>query len=324
MPFQIFKYLHAKISRCQHILLYKLVPLFICLSIYLFTFSLLKGLGFQGQVYAQSASQSGDVNIMVSINGYVLDLSGYIAPYASITLTSNGNVFASTVADSQGNFSFSSVRVAKGFTTFCLDAIDFKRLGESEACFTIPPVTGPYSKSQIFLPPTLGVFRTSINVGDKALVFGYGMPGASISIKLDNKVICEKNADEGGYYECNFAIQKEGSHEVYADSKLNSKASEPQLKRVLIKGIGLLKIANPTPAIGKNITNILFGLPGLLIALFLLFLLIILLIVWLRKANPAWLPHVFVPDPKQSLRHAFDSLFRERKLHHWWMEGVGY
>lgn len=297
--------------------LYLVICLFVYSFICLFTLP-------KTQALAQSASQSGQVNIQVTLNGFLLSISGYLAPYASITLTSTGTVFASTTADAQGNFFLPSVKVAKGFTTFCLDGIDYKRLGESEACFTIPPITGPYSKSQIFLPPTLGVFRTDVNVGNNALVFGYGMPGALISIKLDSKTICEKTADEGGYYECNFAIQKEGSHEVYADSTLHSKASEPQLKRILIKGIGLVKLVTPTPAIGRSITDILFGLPGLLIALFFLLLLIILLIIWLKKLHPVWLPRVFVPNPKEVFHHGFDSLFRERKLHHWWIKGIGY
>ncbi len=273
-------------------------------------------------ISADTSSGSGQVIVKVSINGFTFSLSGYLAPYASITLTSNGNVFASTTADAQGNFSFPSVKVAKGFSLFCLDGIDYKRLGESEACFTIPPVIGPFSKSAIFLPPTLGVFRSDVTIGDNALVFGYGMPNALISIKLDNRVICEKTADSGGYYECNFAIRKEGNHEVYADSRLNGKASEPQLKRVIIKGVSLTKVT-PTPSLG-NIIDILHGLPGILIALFIGLLLIILLIILLRRRNPSWLPRVFLPKPGDLIHHGWDSFFRERKLHHWWMKGVGY
>lgn len=274
--------------------------------------------------FAAVASQSAEVNVQVTINGYALYISGYLAPYASITLTSNGTVFASTTADANGNFSFPSVKVAKGFTIFCLDGVDYKRLGESEACFTIPPVVAPYSRTGIFLPPTVGVFRTNVDVGNNALVFGYGMPKALISIKLDNTAVCEKTADEGGYYECNVLIQKAGDHEVYADAKLDGKASEPQLKRVLIKGLGIVKIPTPTPSIAKTITDILFGLPGILIALSLLLLLIILIIILLRRYHPAWLPRIYLPNPKEGLHSAWDSLFRERKLHHWWMKGVGY
>ena len=230
-------------------------------------------------------------------------------------------MFASTTADSNGNFAFTSVKVAKGFTTFCLDGIDYKRLGESESCFTIPPVEAPYSRSEIFLPPTLGVFRANVNIGSNALVFGYGMPGATISVKLDGKEACVRTADKTGYYECNILICKEGNHEVYADSVLNNKPSEPQLKRVLIKGIALVKQVTPKP---PAVPNVFFGLPGILIALFLLLLLIIVIIVLLRKFKPAWIPRVFIPNPGEVMHHGFDALFRERKLHHWWMKGVGY
>lgn len=288
------------------------------LSVFLFLVSLFVLL--QPRSFAQSSTQSGSVDIKVTINGFLLSLSGYLAPYASITLTSSGNVFASAVADANGNFTFSGVKVAKGFSTFCLDGIDYKRLGESEACFTIPPVNSPYTKSAIFLPPTLGVFRTNVNVGNDALVFGYGMPGAHISIKLDGQVICQKDADSGGYYECNFPITKEGNHQVYADASLHNKQSEPQLKKVLIKGIALAK-ATPKP---PYVPGISFGLPEILVALFILLLLIIVLIVLLRKFKPSWLPHVTLPNPGDMFHHQWDVLFRERKLHHWWMEGVGF
>lgn len=269
-----------------------------------------------------SASQSGIVNVKVTINGFSLSLSGYLAPYASITLTSGGNSFASVVADAQGNFSFTNIKVAKGFSSFCLDGIDYKRLGESEACFSIPPLTGAYSKTQIFLPPTLGVFRENVNVGDKALVFGYGMPHAQIRIILDKQVICQKTADDGGYYECNFAITKEGNHEVYAESTLNGKDSEPQLKKVLIKGIALVKKPTIGPLPGFNPNQLI--VPGILIALLLLLLLIILLIVWLKRHPPAWMPRFYIPNPGDVVQHKFAAFFREKKLHHHWMDGVGY
>ena len=283
--------------------------------------TLAEGVWAQTSTPTPLPTQSSDVNVKVTINGFLLTLSGYLAPYASITLVSNGNVFASTVADPNGNFTFSSVRVAKGFTSFCLDGIDYKRLGESEACFTIPPVTGAYSKSGIFLPPTLGVFRANVNVGDKALVFGYGMPGAHIKVHLDNSVACEKNADSGGYYECNILISKEGDHKVYADATLNNKPSEPQLKRVLIKGIALVKQVTP---VVPRVPAISFGLPEFLIALFLLLLLIVALIVILRRFKPKWIPAVPVPNPVVVYKHIFHALFRDRRLHHYWMKGVGF
>lgn len=268
------------------------------------------------------ASQSGIVNVKVTINGFSLSLSGYLAPYASITLTSGGSSFASVVADAQGNFSFTNIKVAKGFSSFCLDGIDYKRLGESESCFTIPPVTTPFSKTQIFLPPTIGVFRENVNIGDKALVFGYGMPHAQIRIILDKQVICQKTADDGGYYECNFAITKEGNHEVYAEASRNGKDSEPQLKRVLIKGIALIKQPTTAPLPGFNPNQLV--VPGILIALLLLILLIIFLIIWLRKHPPAWMPRFYLPNPGDVVQHKFAAFFREKKLHHSWMDGVGF
>lgn len=270
------------------------------------------------QSRALVATQSGDVNVSVVVNGFLLSMSGFIAPYASVVLSSNGTVIVSTTADAQGYFSFSNVSVAEGLTKFCLDAVDFKRLGESEACITIQPANGILSRTGIFLPPTLGLFRTEVNVGSSALAFGYGMPGEIVTVHINNTVGCTVTADNTGYYQCSIKILKAGQYVLFADGVYQNKPSEAQLKRVLLKGLSITKPTAAPPFVpGQLLVNIPWWVWLLLVLIGL-----ILLIILLKKYKPTWLPGIGIPSVP--VEHAFDWLFKERKLHHWWMKGVGF
>src|SRR5690348_1579703 len=68
-----------------------------------------------------------NIQVSASIGEIYLNLSGIIAPYASVILIADDNYLRSTVADSQGKFSLNDILVKRGFSQFCLEAIDFKR-----------------------------------------------------------------------------------------------------------------------------------------------------------------------------------------------------
>ncbi|MDE2588331.1 MAG: hypothetical protein KGL95_01525, partial [Patescibacteria group bacterium] len=140
--------------------------------------------------------QSTDVS--AKVGSYYLSLSGYIAPYASIVLVANDLALKSTVADANGYFAIPNVIVNQGFSQFCLDAVDVKRLGESYTCLTIPPINDNYTKDNIFLPPTLGVERSEVNVGDNAVAWGYSMPGASVTVHSSDGRTFTTTADATG------------------------------------------------------------------------------------------------------------------------------
>lgn len=286
---------------------------------------------FSRHAFAQVATQSGKTTIKVTVAGATLSVSGYIAPYASVVMTVDNNIIGSVVADAQGNFSFSNITVPQTTSTVCFTAEDFKQLGTSEACISVKQIDGVISVSNVFIPPTLGVQRTDVQVGNDAVAFGYGMPGAQITVHLNSGIGCTTTAESTGYYQCNIVIQTVGSNTLYADATLNGKPSEQQLKKVLIQGLTYVK-PTPGPTLGFLLspTPAIPGLPALAalpwwIWVLLALIAIILIIILLRKFRPEAVPAVGVPAvPKINLLHAFDKLFRSRKLHHAWMKGVGF
>src|SRR5260221_13545232 len=175
---------------------------------YLFLFLLLTSyvLLLPTKASAAVSTQSATTNITVTVSGNTLNVTGYIAPFASIALTVNNTVIVSTVADATGNFTFTNVAVPKATSIVCFDAVDFKKLGESLACIQVTPVNGVITRTGVYLPPTLGVQRVDVFVGDNADALGYGMPNSSVTVHINNLTGCVVTADTTGYYQCSILI----------------------------------------------------------------------------------------------------------------------
>jgi hypothetical protein len=140
------------------------------------------------------------------------------------------------MADEKGNFSIPQVLIRTGFSHFCLDAIDFKRIGESYTCFTIPPATDSVTMTDIFLPPTLGLSRTQVNAGGSATAFGYTMPKAKVTLHINNKLIIVY-ADSSGYYQIPLDNLAAGKYSLYATANYEQKESLEPTKKLQLESL---------------------------------------------------------------------------------------
>jgi hypothetical protein len=243
--------------------------------------------------------------VQAQVGQFYLSLSGYISPFASVVLTSNGVFIKGTTADAQGNFSFNQILIKEGFSSFCLDAIDFKRIGESYTCFSIPPATGSVTMKDIFLPPTLGLSRTTVTEGGSATAFGYTMPGARVTLHINGEWLTVY-ADAGGYYEFALKNIKVGSYSLYATANYQQKDSLNPTKKLQLESISKPKqaanlVGNWWDQLLRFLRNWLWN------PLWLIIPIIILIIILIRKL---WGKHLVVPAKKK----------KTHLLHHsWWM-----
>jgi len=182
---------------------------------------------------------SANVTVSGSVGTAYLNVSGYIAPYASIVLTSDGVFYRATVADKYGYFSISQVLIKEGFSHFCLEAIDIKRIGESITCFKFPPAKGGIDMKDIFLPPTLGLSRTEIGEGGTVIASGYSMPGAKVTLHLSNGKFLTTTADSSGYYEFKLENIQAGKYELYPTAEYNNKQSLEPTNRAKLTALTL-------------------------------------------------------------------------------------
>lgn len=178
---------------------------------------------FTGNVSAQSNSTTNTAQV----GNHFLSISGFIAPFAEVILTTGSIVLGSDTADQNGNFSIPNVLVNTGFSEFCLEAIDVKKTGTSYTCFKIPLVTDDKNITGIFLPPTIALSGNYIRPGSSIFASGYGMPGATIIINFGKGIApIETIAGSDGFYKVEIKGLPIGKYNVFATSKFEGQDSE--------------------------------------------------------------------------------------------------
>ncbi len=251
------------------------------------------------------------VRVSARIGEFYLNLSGFASPFASIILTSNGVFYRSTVADANGYWAFKDILINRDFSSFCLQHIDYKNIGESKTCLNIPAADGDIEKKDIFLPPTIGLQRSQITAGGNAVVFGYTMPGATVTIHLQDGAVYTVVADENGYYELTLKNLKAGTYELYATAVYKGKPSENPSNTVKLVALSWLgQLIQWLKDFFKWLWNILtgLGLGPLWIILPLIPLIIFLLVrIWPEKFTFIYNNemYMFFHPGKKKLHHAW-------------------
>lgn len=262
---------------------------------------------FYGNALSQNRfSQYKDVSVGGTVGSSSLTISGYQSPFASIVLkTSNGTFLASTTADSKGYFSISNVLINSSELTYCFLASDFKRVGISDSCITIDgPIVGDVTKSDIFLPPTIAISKEVINAGENASIYGYTMPGASVDININGKIITV-TADATGYYSYTYENVPAGKFTISATARFNNNPSLEPKNNVILDALTVTQLVEET---GKKVAekvnkSVPFNFwPFILLAL--LLLTIIGFLLYKLRFRP-WV--IFV-----------DFMRRRKKMHHDW------
>lgn len=270
-------------------------------------------LGLGGSVYAQGFGGfpgSGlDFPVSARVGEFYLSVSGYISPYASVVLSSDDTFYRATVADGYGNFAISQVLIRRGFSHFCLEAVDFKRLGSSYTCFDVAPATSDVEMRDIFLPPTIGLQRNEIVAGGDAVVFGYTMAGADVAVHLNTGETPKIVADSHGYYAYQWKKVRAGYYTLFATATYKGKPSVKPTRSIYLRALSLgqqlAKLAND---IGKWLW------PRLMNPLWLLFPLLVLITFLVFKLWPERFTFIY--------ERWLAFLFRRKKrLHHWWFVG---
>lgn len=239
------------------------------------------------------------VSVSARIGEFELNVRGMISPYASLSIVSGGNVYKSVSADSNGYFSFADILINRGFSDFCIDAIDWKRLGESYTCFSFPPAQSNITMSDVFLPPTLGINNKEVPEGSDVVISGYTMPESEVAVHVNNGQVLGI-ADATGYYNHRITKIKQGSYELYAEASYHGKPSLSPSKKVYLKAISLG--AYWLSLLQNLITWLLSHIYLLVIPSLLLLIGIIALVIW--------------HEPILEYLH-----LRQKKLHHAWFVG---
>ena len=236
---------------------------------YLFS-SLLLFFLFTTFSYAHAQS---NVDLEASVGRFYFSASGIASPYASIVMTNQDIFLSSTVANKDGVFLLPAALVNDGFDTFCLEAIDVRRIGTSYTCFETDPPTGDYTKENLFLPPTIGLSGQEIAPNSPITASGYTMPRSEVYFNVSDDIVIEAFSDEDGYYDLqlNTGVPggiPAGTYELYATAVLGVQVS-----------------AVPDRTFRVEVLSLFGFIPSwaLMLALLLLILIFILLFILLWK-----------------------------------------
>lgn len=263
---------------------------------------------------APLAQASFSPKVSAQVGSYYLNLFGFVSPYASVVLTVDGVFIRATVADSGGNFSITQVLISAGFSHFCLEAVDFKKIGDSYTCLSIPPATDSVTKKNIFLPPTLGLSRTSALSGEEILAFGYTMPYATVTLHLGPGIDKTVLADGTGYYVFRLKNIPPGTYNLYATATYKNLHSLSPTKKIQFRSLTwweqLLEFLRELWAkLIALLTSI--GLGPLWLAIPIIILILILILkLW---------PQRFTSLIPKNLTILIGERKQKQHLHHYWI-----
>jgi hypothetical protein len=260
-------------------------------------------------------------SVGATVGEFYLNLSGYSSPFALISLISDDVSLRSTISDEKGNFSISQVLIKSGFSNFCLTAKDFRNQSSSQTCINITPATSSVVIGNIFLPPSLALWKNKITFYEPDLAFGYTMSQATVTLHINlggetgSKQTMTSKADTHGYYRFVLKLPA-GKYDLYATAKYKNNDSRAPSKTVsleVLDALGLL--LNMLRDLFNKFISLFtsLGLGPLWLALPVIILIIILLIkLWGKKFTSlaAGLGMIIILFGR-----------RKKKLHHYWFVG---
>ena len=154
-------------------------------------------------------------------------LQGKAYPGSEIHILKDGKEITTTKADSKANFKKEITEITPGIYTFGLWAEDKDGIKSITYTFTFRVIERTITTvSGIFLPPTIGLDKTSIPRGEILNIFGQTVPEVEVDIHiLSSEIVEEVRADEIGAWLLPFNTQPldEGAHTTKARFQLNAK-----------------------------------------------------------------------------------------------------
>lgn len=125
------------------------------------------------------------VKISAQVGGYLFDIQGLTSPWAQVEFYSTeGNISVTTIADTDGKFTFHNVLAPLQTGDFCFLAIDTNNQANSPLCFAAPPKNTKTIIKGIVLSPSLTLEKGKFKQNEKVAAGGRTFPNAQIKVFL--------------------------------------------------------------------------------------------------------------------------------------------
>lgn len=125
------------------------------------------------------------VKVSAQVGGYLFDIQGLTSPWAEVEFYSTeGNISVTTIADTEGEFTFHNVLAPLQTGDFCFLSIDTNNQANSPLCFAAPPKNTKTIIKDIVLSPSLTLDKGKFKQNEKVAAGGRTFPNAQIKVFL--------------------------------------------------------------------------------------------------------------------------------------------
>lgn len=163
-----------------------------------------------------------DVTVSAFIGQFRFTITGYTSPFATVTIEGQG-IYAETVADANGLFTFSDQFSPLSPREACLTAIDTDGRISNPLCLPPFAVHKDVRIGPIILPPTVSLTQPAIAIDEYGGITGKGVPDSTVDIDLypqnkADKVSLTTTTDQGGNYSLTVPTEHENTMHVYSQN----------------------------------------------------------------------------------------------------------
>jgi hypothetical protein len=170
------------------------------------------------------------VDVSVEVGDTRLIISGYAFPEAYVTITEDGNVIGTVVADKAGYFYKELFAQEQGIRLIGLFGIDKDNRTTATAVYSLDLVSGIDNLlSNVILPPTITLSPQEISQGQQVTLFGYAPPAAVVTIFWQGEELDQIVADSLGYYQYHYdsVSQAVGTYALSVIAVIDNVVSQP-------------------------------------------------------------------------------------------------
>lgn len=130
-------------------------------------------------------------------------ISGYAYSRSEVTLMSDGEIKAVTIADNNAKFEFDLNNLSPGNYLFTLYSEDNQ--GRRSSLYTFPvkiSVGDTIRAGNILISPTIGIDKLEVKRGDFISIFGFSTPRSEVLINVssDEELFLRTTSDNSGFY----------------------------------------------------------------------------------------------------------------------------
>lgn len=164
-----------------------------------------------------AAASAQNVAVSVGVGDTILSVSGRTSPNAFVTISRDGGVIGTTIADAAGAFDQDFLAQEPGLHEISVFAHTVGGDNTDTVTVSINITEHATTSVDIFLPPTLVIADVDLSYGQALQLRGEAAPGATVTIYIDNTIYSSVTAGGDGLWSSSLdtKLLASGQHSLF-------------------------------------------------------------------------------------------------------------